>query len=274
MSESSLTVQRYFEGMYGKKQARKMIAADLQEHYPEVIAKASQRLPREFVMAVIVAMSFQQTGEATIGTLAGMTAPFCKEPDKLGVYLEKAVRLDLVDFVDEDAMFKTRLTLSSHAVCRIRSYMYPLPLVVKPKHITHNKMNGYHTEALGIGSVMLNDKHTDDDVCLDNLNRLNNVHLKINISFYEAFEHEMKEKKDDIPNSISLKKKQEAFRLKTKSTDLVVQRLLFRSNGEFYLTHRYDHRGRVYSQGYHVNYQGDSWEKALIELAEPEYLTD
>lgn len=39
---------------------------------------------------------------------------------------------------------------------------------------------------------------------------------------------------------------------------------------EFYLTHRYDTRGRTYSQGYHVNPQGNDWNKAIVEFAKEE----
>ena len=45
-------------------------------------------------------------------------------------------------------------------------------------------------------------------------------------------------------------------------------------NGEFYLTHRYDKRGRCYSQGYHINYQGNSWNKAVVEFANGEVVDD
>jgi len=39
------------------------------------------------------------------------------------------------------------------------------------------------------------------------------------------------------------------------------------------LTHKYDKRGRCYSQGYHVNPQGNDWNKAVIEFAEKEPVT-
>jgi DNA-directed RNA polymerase len=41
---------------------------------------------------------------------------------------------------------------------------------------------------------------------------------------------------------------------------------------EFYLTHRYDKRGRVYCQGYHISYQGNAWNKSVIELADKEII--
>jgi DNA-directed RNA polymerase len=43
-------------------------------------------------------------------------------------------------------------------------------------------------------------------------------------------------------------------------------------SNEFYLTHRYDKRGRVYCQGYHVTYQGTPWNKAVLELADKEII--
>ena len=40
----------------------------------------------------------------------------------------------------------------------------------------------------------------------------------------------------------------------------------------FYLTHKVDKRGRIYAQGYHITTQGTAFKKAMIELAEPEFI--
>jgi DNA-directed RNA polymerase len=42
----------------------------------------------------------------------------------------------------------------------------------------------------------------------------------------------------------------------------------------FWLTHKYDRRGRTYCVGYHINYQGTSWNKAVVEFANKEELND
>jgi len=42
---------------------------------------------------------------------------------------------------------------------------------------------------------------------------------------------------------------------------------------EFYLTNKVDKRGRIYSQGYHINTQGTSFKKAMIDLAHEELVT-
>lgn len=41
---------------------------------------------------------------------------------------------------------------------------------------------------------------------------------------------------------------------------------------KFYLKHHYDTRGRVYCQGYYVNYQGSSYKKAIVQLANKELI--
>ena len=38
----------------------------------------------------------------------------------------------------------------------------------------------------------------------------------------------------------------------------------------FYLTHKYDRRGRCYASGYHINTQGTDYNKAVIQLAHKE----
>ncbi len=52
-----------------------------------------------------------------------------------------------------------------------------------------------------------------------------------------------------------------------------VMALLMQHSDRFWMTHRYDKRGRVYCQGYHVNYQGTPWNKAVVEFANKEHVT-
>jgi DNA-directed RNA polymerase len=48
--------------------------------------------------------------------------------------------------------------------------------------------------------------------------------------------------------------------------------LMFTAGNRFYMTHKYDKRGRTYSQGYHINPQGNDWNKAVIEFADKEVI--
>jgi DNA-directed RNA polymerase len=52
----------------------------------------------------------------------------------------------------------------------------------------------------------------------------------------------------------------------------VMQGLLTLGN-EFWITNKYDRRGRTYSIGYHINPQGTDYNKAVLELSRKEVIT-
>jgi DNA-directed RNA polymerase len=68
------------------------------------------------------------------------------------------------------------------------------------------------------------------------------------------------------------KKRAKALDKYDRSSKVVTKQVLSLGN-EFYLTHKYDKRGRSYSQGYHINYQGNAWNKAVVCLADKEFVT-
>jgi len=71
----------------------------------------------------------------------------------------------------------------------------------------------------------------------------------------------------------------EDFRKRVKAFDKYdrtsrdVLAALMAQGDRFWLTHKYDKRGRTYAQGYHVNPQGNDWNKACVEFANKEKLS-
>ena len=49
-------------------------------------------------------------------------------------------------------------------------------------------------------------------------------------------------------------------------------KFLLDNGGEFYLTHKFDYRGRCYDVGYYINSQGDDYQKYLIQLSKEEVI--
>ena len=47
-------------------------------------------------------------------------------------------------------------------------------------------------------------------------------------------------------------------------------KLMVDQGNQFYLTHKVDKRGRIYSMGYHIHTQGTSFKKAQLEFANEE----
>lgn len=150
-------------------------------------------------------------------------------------------------------------------------FQYPLPMVCVPNPLKTNRDTGYITVR---GSAILRDNHHDDDICLDHLNRMNKVALRVNSHTAGMIANRWRnldKPKEEEQHSDFLKRKK-AFE-KFDATVKYVMNLLYQAGNHFYLTHKFDKRGRSYCQGYHVNYQGAPWNKAVIELAYPEVVT-
>jgi hypothetical protein len=147
-------------------------------------------------------------------------------------------------------------------------FQYPLPMVCAPNKLKTNRDTGY---IISRGSAILRDNHHDEDICLDHLNRMNSVALRVNTHTAHMIANRWRnldKPKPDEDNRDFLKRKK-AFE-KFDSTVRYVMKLLYEAGNRFHLTHKFDKRGRSYCQGYHVNYQGAPWNKAVIELADPE----
>ena len=71
----------------------------------------------------------------------------------------------------------------------------------------------------------------------------------------------------------------EDFRKRRKQAEvfyehsLKTMKMMMALGNEFWLTHKYDRRGRTYAVGYHINSQGTDYNKAVLELSKQEKLT-
>lgn len=181
-----------------------------------------------------------------------------------------AAQADLLDWSQPLETFMIRYDVSADVRAEIDIYQYPLPMIVEPRELKNNHDTGYFTHR---NSVILRNNHTDDDVCLDYLNKINRVKLRLNldsVAFNENSWANMAKPKEGESREDFMRRKK-AFEKYNATSEQVHQHLTIVGN-EFYLTHKYDKRGRVYSQGYHVNYQGNDYNKSCIEFAHGEYL--
>lgn len=177
---------------------------------------------------------------------------------------------DLFDWDPQLEIFIVKFGISEEVQHEIDKYQYPLPMVVQPQVLKNNKQSGYITTQ---GSVILKKNHTDDDVCLDHLNRMNRIPLSINADTVRMVQNKWKglDKIKDGETREDFEKRKRAFD-KYQRTAYEVMDILMQCDNEFYLTHKYDKRGRTYAQGYHVNYQGTPWNKAVLEFADKEII--
>jgi hypothetical protein len=159
-------------------------------------------------------------------------------------------------------MIISRIQLSDKLVDFIDNSQYLPPMVCEPLELKTNFDSGYltHNDSLILGSG----NHHDGDICLDVLNLMNRVELSLDLDFLCKVEEEPNSAlvtQDQLDNWKVFKKQSYRF------YDLI------QSQGNvFHMTHKVDKRGRAYSQGYHINPQGAAFKKAMIELADAEYI--
>lgn len=179
-----------------------------------------------------------------------------------------AAEHDLVDWVNVGEFFRIRYDISADIQEEIDIYQYPMPMLVEPKELKNNRDTGYFTHK---DSVILRNNHHEDDVCLDYLNKVNKVKLKVNSNVVAFIKNSWKnlDRPKDGEERADFQKRVKAFNRYDRTAKDVLAHLEI-SGGEFYLTHKYDKRGRIYCQGYHVTYQGNAWNKAVVEFAEGE----
>lgn len=159
--------------------------------------------------------------------------------------------------------FVPRIILPQYLIDSINNMEYLPPMVCEPVEITGNYQNGYLT--FKDSMVLGKGNHHDGDLCLDVINTMNKVSLKLDTAFLSTVEEEptfaldTQEKIDQWANF-----KAQSYRM---------YMLMERHGNKFHLTHKVDKRGRIYAQGYHISTQGTAFKKAAIELSKEEYIT-
>lgn len=156
-----------------------------------------------------------------------------------------------------------RLPLPDALCTLIEESQFLPPMVCEPLELVDNYSSGYLTfnDSLLLGTG----NHHDGDLCLDVLNKMNKTALKLDTEFLC--------KCSELPSHEIVTQEQHDNWNTFKKQSYMFYTLLAQQDNQFYFTHKVDKRGRVYAQGYHVNTQGSSFKKAMIELVKEEVVT-
>jgi hypothetical protein len=262
--------QILLEKLFSKNQLIPRIKAEFQSckdfNFWEYFAE--KEIPVDFGWGVLVEMSLHK--RATLPTLVGLLYHHFDNAQMTANMLLKAAEVDLVDWNPELKLFITRFEVSDDVQRELDLFQFPLPMIVEPLPIENNRQSGYY---LNNSSVILQHNHHDDDVCLDHLNLCNSMRLSINVECVTMLQNKWRnlDKPKECETAVKFKQRQKAFE-KYDRTARDVMQLLIAEKNEFYLTHKYDKRGRTYCSGYHINYQGNAWNKAVIEFSNKELI--
>lgn len=245
------------ERLFAKNQTLTRIRSEFETEEWETYLAAWQ-IPHAFGIDLLAQMVLHR--KADMSTLVGILRHhFTNEHGETDEALQaccdmiwRAAEADLIDCFQSHWVFLYRYDVGPDVYDDLDRYQYPLPLVAPPKTIEHNAQNGYHTLK---GGVVLNAghrhaKHFEDDLCLDHLNRVNQQKYQINADTARMVQNQWRglegPKPDDEPGD--LEKRRKAFE-KYDRVGRDVMEMICMTGQPFWLTHRYDSRGRCYAQG-------------------------
>ena len=279
IAEGVSLLQEWLDGEYYESKMRRLAQVkqlDLEELVTELLVGVAYFQEEELYTSGTAQLSSRLGWDdktASILTVAEILAVLCMT--------------DAFDITKAHAMASlglvSKMPLSDALKHFINNSRYLPPMVCPPIELRHNRDSGYltHKDSLILGSG----NHHDGDICLDVLNLLNQVPLKLDTKFLSSLEEDPNteftvewamekamKKGQTISKATSMERVREAidnfWKFKAQSYDFYL--LMVNHDNRFHLTHKVDKRGRAYAQGYHITTQGTSFKKAMVELYEEE----
>jgi hypothetical protein len=254
-----MLVEKYMAGQYYESKMKR-------------IAQLQQLDIPDLVLEIFIGVAYCMRDELFTSASAKIAArlKFSDKVEAIATVAELLAVLCQTDAFDIDKADKmasltivSRMKLPANLVDFIENSEYLPPMVCKPLKLTHNYSSGYltHNDSLILGTG----NHHDGDICLDVLNTMNGVALKLDTEFLSTVEEEPTFELDS-------QEKEDLWRdFKTQSYKFYS--LMVQCGNKFYLNHKVDKRGRIYCSGYHITTQGTAFKKASIELAHEEIVT-
>ena len=259
IAQGVVLLKQYMAGSYYEskmKRIAQLVNLDLEAMVLDLFTGIAYCLRPELFTSVTAQLAsrlkFSDKTEA-INTVAEITAVLCATD---AFDIEKANKM-------ASLMVVSNIPLSERLVTFIEESQFLPPMVCEPLELTHNYSSGYltHNDSLILGTG----NHHDGDICLDVLNTMNKVALKLDTEFLSQVEEE--------PTfDLDTQDKIDQWN-KFKEQSYMMYSLLASQGNQFYLNHKVDKRGRIYSVGYHISTQGTSFKKAMLEFAKEELVT-
>ena len=262
--------QQMIETCFNARQTQAMLRTELLGSSDVIEAVQRSGLDEEFALDLLAQMILHK--RTTVPTLVGLLKfhfEHCHNPwQGCTDGLKHAVIMDLVDYDPQRDQFIVRFDITQQTQDLLRQYQYLPPMIVPPLAIKDdgtNRGSGYLT--VRTDSLLLQDNHHVGDICVDSLNRFNNIPLAINEEIVKGIRNEWKhlDKPKDGESFEEYQKRLKAFERYERDSFFTIA-LMIEMGNQFWLTHKVDKRGRTYAQGYHITTQGDCWNKACLEL--------
>lgn len=267
----SMDIQYQIEELTNKYQLLPRLQQWIDEYPFDFEAYAEEAgIPYRAVATTMIMLAIYKRMQPT--AILGILNKYFDEPQETADALERMIADGYARWDEGPRQVVVVLCMDDKLQQELALYQYPMPLVVPPKHMKANTDTGFYTTN---GSVLLNHSHHEKDVCLDHINHINQTKFKVDMEVVHHVKNMWKhiDKPKDGESRDEFKKRRRAFDTYNTATKAVADALHEHAPEGVYFTHAYDKRGRFYVRGYHLNYQGNDWNKASILLAEEETIT-
>lgn len=269
--------QLFIESTYNKTHAHQFLRELLKdtlepywEHFPE---------PKDRKVAKTICAALLVHKKMYIHNLVEMMVkkswlPSTTAASKIAETIIQMMEVDMVDYIykGEYLEIHSKWSMTEDMVNEYKSKIYKLPMVIPPNKVNmnhDNKGSGYYLDEKD--SLILTHHHSKR-ICTDVIEILNNIPLTINKKVVKKAVHTNSgcyQKENESKEEFQAR--MEHWKIFLKQTEFVHGMI---GDNPFFLTHKFDTRGRVYDMGYHVHTQGDSYSKAVIQLANKEVVSD
>lgn len=269
---SSIEHQKQLETLFNKNQLIPRMRKEFEDSKDVDFKAFAEYLNVDYKLLIDAMVQMALHKRADLPTLVGSLMSHSSDAQYITDCLLKMAENDCFDYDPSIDKFIVLYGISEDVQLELEAFQYPLPIVSKPKPVRNNRDTGYWNTK---GSIILKKNHHEMDVCLDHINRMNNQRLCINWDVANFVKNSWSnlDKPKEGETRQEFDKRVRAFE-KYDRTAKDVMLLVTKEGNNFSLAHKYDKRGRTYSQGYHINYQGTSWNKAVIEFADKELVND
>lgn len=265
IDETAQHVVQYINGTYYKSKNNRL------DHLKDIDLK-------ELILFILINV-LPNTKPVTIQTIIGKIAPRLSYPYIFDGVITAA---ELITVMSKSNLYTlipakqsnegsisliSNVILDDHVIDKIEQKMYLPPMICKPNLVRNNTKIGYLnlSESVLLGNNLGKyDTLSDEYLALDIINILSRTPLSLDLCIIEY-------KESYLPSTKNLTVKQESdreenFNIQAIQTEKLHLDYVNNYNNKYYLTWKYDNRGRIYSQGYHINLQGTPYKKAATIL--------
>lgn len=249
--------QMLLEELYNKHETKRYVRNELKQ-YVEAVKDEEYK---SFVLELMVNIFLLKRAKMNI--LVGIMRSYKEDIKEVVSTILKAEEDEFILYDERRDDYVTAYIADEEMQENLNRYQYPLPMVIEPRRLTNNHDTGYIRDH---SSCLLKNSYHEKDICLDHLNRINKIKFCINWDTANNIQNTWKNiKKKEGETDEEHKAKVKQFEKYQRDTWFVMHMMEDLSD-YFYFCHGYDKRGRCYPKGYHLNYTGTDWNKAVIEF--------